>query len=168
MIADVKRVYVPAVEWKRNTFQQASLADIQALSNINGKGQYPNICRVVIDPTLIHRKVWAWFWSISATWAASIALVGRLKGVQQFEHTIVKWTPQNATDKYVWNFQTSSTLTGSAGEQMFIVINNTTTFGCAPFRLNTGIDELYLRVDSLTGAAAAFDAGISVQSQQGI
>lgn len=164
-ILDVKRAYNPQVEWIRQAFQQLTIAQIQALNG--SKGIYPNLVPVKVNPSLIHRKIWAWFWSTSAAWSADITLVGMLNGVRQFEHMFVRWNTGAQTDKFIFNVWTVTSNVGAIGEQLFTVVN-VTNVAVSPFRLNVSVDELFLRVDKITGAAANFDAGLVVQSQQGV
>lgn len=168
MIADVSRAYVPTAQFAYASFVQQSLANIQAFNNTTN-GSYPNrILPIKVSPTLVHRKVWAYFVSISGTYSTDVDLVATLNGSEIFRQKIVLQSSAAVNQKFYFGIAVQSANVGAQREQLITTVANTTTFGVAPHYLNINCDEFHLAINSITGAAAAWDAGLLVQSQAGI
>lgn len=168
MIADVSRAYVPTVKFGYGVFVQKTIANIQAF-NDSVNGTYPNrILPVKVDPTLVHRKVWAYFISISGTYSSDVDLVATMNGTEVFRQKIVIQNSAAVNQKLYFNIGPMASNAGAQREQLQTIVAATTTFGICPHYLNINCDEFHLAINTLTGGAAAWDAGVLVQSQAGI
>lgn len=150
MITDVTRAYVPTVKWGFSASQNIPFA--------NMLGQ---TIRLVVDPRLVHRKVWAWIWS-TGSFSIDYDLVASLNGSEVYRQKLAQYPG------WYSGLNGVSTLIGSVNEQVFTTLNGTTLYGMSPWRLNITCDHFLLQMNSLTGAAANFDYGLYCQSQAGI
>jgi len=163
---DVFRAYIPTVKWGFNAFQQLSLATLTSLSD--PRGTYPKIVPVLVDPALVHRKVWAWLYSSAGTFALDADIVAMLGGVEVYRQKFVVSTGIQATS---WNsgFGSVNTEVGAVNEQVIFTIG-TSLYGASPWRLNITADTFYLAVNVLSNLSGTplYDAGLHIQSQKGI
>lgn len=163
MIADVTRAYNPNCSFFFNGLQQQTIANLQARTD------FPfTLLKTTIPISQIHRKIWCWFWSISPTWSADVDLVFWTNQREVFRQKILFWNTAAVNLKFAFCISQQSQSYGSVNEQLIIVVASTTIFGVAPHRLNIAADSVGLYVNSVSGAAATFDAGLHVQSQAGL
>lgn len=156
-MSNVYRAYIPTVKWARQAAQRVALSALVT-----------PLAPVTVDSRLVHRKVWAWLWSISATWSAEYDLVATLNGSEVYRQKLAKWDTGGGFDKWFSGFAQVGAQTGTVNEQVFTFIGNSTLFCAVPWRLNLACDTFFIDVRAASGAAAAFDYAIFVQSQQGI
>jgi hypothetical protein len=163
MIADVVRAYTPTVDFKSQSFQQLSLATIQGQT-----GGTSQMCYVPLIATLVHRKVFVLLWSISGTFSLDADLVATSNGREVLAMKFVVWNTAAQNRKFKFGFHDVTTNIGGINEQLFTLIAGTNYVAVSPHRLNIACDAMYIRANSITGGAAAFDAILNVQSQAGI
>lgn len=167
MIADVKRAYVPRCDSLRAAFQQKSIANIQAFTG--SLGTYPNnLLSLALNPSYNHRKVWAYIFSVSATWSIDLDLVFFLQQSEIYRQKIIVWSSAGANNQFSMGFSLSSTQVAIANETLTTLIANTAVYTASPHRFNIAADRACLDVKSITGGAALFDGLLMIQSQAGL
>lgn len=164
-MSTVTRAYIPRAEMKSDSFQQLSLANVLALTR--NAAAYPTILSLYISNNLPHRQIWAWFFSASATWAADVDMVFTLNGVEVYREKIMIYNTAAVLNKFVKNFSAVSSSQGGVPGQLFTWIANN-QYGAGAFKYNILCDRVFLGVNSVSGAAATFDAGLYVLSQAGV
>lgn len=160
-MSSVFRAYVPTVRFDRATIYQVALAAMPS-----------RVCEVAAQSNLVHRKIWAWLYPTGTPFYFDFDIVGSLNGVEVYRQKLAQWWNVGGAGTglaWVSGFYVVGTSVGAVNEQIFTNIGGGGTIvGVAPWRVNLAADKFYLDIVSVTGAGTAWDAGLFVQSQQGI
>ena len=118
MIHDVKRAYIPTVEWRESKrIIQEAVATVPALPD------HPYVVSVPVSRSVVHRKVWAYFWSASATHSSEVDLVAFLDGKEIYRQPLQRWANSGTNRWYSGIAAIGTTYTG-IGEQRFGLVSS--------------------------------------------
>lgn len=154
----VLRAYIPTC---KSVFNHTNQVPLQSPGLVTGMS-------LSVPVSLPHRRVWAWGWSVSATWSMQLSFQGLLQGRVVYEQLIINWTTAAVFDKWYSGIDQVVSQIGASNEQIFTQIGGGATFAVSPWRLNLTCDTIALNLLSQTGVAALFDFGLHVTSQQGV
>lgn len=154
---NVFRAYQPKVEFDYSVQYQVA----SPLVGVQNK--------VIVNPTLNHRKVWCIIETTGTTYLKRWDLVATLNGREIYRQPIARYSSAGGQDlSWISGYNGTAGNVGIGNEQIRVNVASTTPYVLSAWRLNLTADLFYL--DCLNGVTsnASIDAYLFVQSQAGI